>query len=52
MHYLFSMTSVEQIIAYMNKGERFNDNFDIWHRKIQYVLEEQEVLEVLMSVVV
>ena len=23
------------------------DNYDIWHRKIQYILNEQEVLEIL-----
>jgi hypothetical protein len=32
----------------LNKGEKLDgDNYDIWHRKIQYVLNEQEVLETL-----
>lgn len=41
----------EQIIADLNKSETFYDNnFDIWHHKIQYMLEEQEALELLASV--
>jgi hypothetical protein len=36
------------IVADLNKGEKLHgDNYDIWHRKIQYVLNEQEVLETL-----
>uniref|UniRef100_A0A2N9IJL4 CCHC-type domain-containing protein n=1 Tax=Fagus sylvatica TaxID=28930 RepID=A0A2N9IJL4_FAGSY len=36
------------IAADLNKGEKLDgDNYDIWHRKIQYVLNEQEVLETL-----
>ena len=36
------------IVADLNKGEKLDgDNYDIWHRKIQYVLNEQEVLETL-----
>jgi hypothetical protein len=32
----------------LNKGEKLDcDNYDIWHLKIQYVLNEQEVLETL-----
>ncbi|KAH0685572.1 hypothetical protein KY290_019644 [Solanum tuberosum] len=39
------MTS-KTIIAELNKGEKLNgDNYYIWHCKIQYILEEQEVLE-------
>jgi len=39
------MTS-KSIIADLNKGEKLNgDNYDIWSRKIWYVLEEQNVLE-------
>ena len=38
----------KSIIADLNKGEKLDgDNYDIWHRKIQYVLDEQEVLETL-----
>ena len=36
------------IIIDLNKGEKLNgDNYNIWHLKIQYVLEEQEVLETI-----
>ena len=35
-------------MAELNKGEKLNgDNYDIWHRKIQYILEEQETLQTL-----
>ena len=41
------MTS-KSIVADLNKGEKLDgDHYDIWHRKIQYVLNEQEVLETL-----
>ena len=41
------MTS-KNIIADLNKGEKLNgDNYNIWHLKIQYVLEEQEILETI-----
>jgi len=34
------------IVVDLNKGEKLNgDNYDIWHQKIQYILEEQDVLE-------
>ena len=36
----------KSIVADLNKGEKLDgDNYDIWHRKIQYILDEQEVLE-------
>ena len=38
----------KNIIADFNKGEKLNgDNYNILHLKIQYVLEEQEVLETI-----
>jgi S-methylmethionine-dependent homocysteine/selenocysteine methylase len=39
----------KSIIAYLNKGEKLDvDNYyDIWHRKIRYVLNKQEVLEAI-----
>ena len=38
----------KNIIADLNKGKKLNDdNYNIWHLKIQYVLEEQEVLETI-----
>ena len=36
----------KNIATELNKGEKLNcDNYDIWHRKIQYILEEQESLK-------
>ncbi|KAK2971566.1 hypothetical protein RJ640_017935 [Escallonia rubra] len=41
----------KQIVADLNKGEKLDgDNYDIWHRKVQYMLDEQEVLETLTAV--
>ena len=38
-------------MAKLNKGEKLNgDNFEIWSIKIQYILEEQEVLKTLNNV--
>ena len=38
----------KNIMAELNKGEKLNsDNYDIWHRMIQYILKEQETLEAL-----
>ena len=38
----------KSIVADLNKGEKLDsENYNIWHRKIQYVLNEQEVLETL-----
>ena len=36
------------IVADLNKVEKLDGvNYNIWHRKIQYLLNEQEVLETL-----
>ena len=36
------------IVADLNKVEKLDgENYNIWHRKIQYLLNEQEVLETL-----
>ena len=36
------------IVADLNKGKKLDgENYNIWHCKIQYVLNEQEVLETL-----
>ena len=41
----------KNIIAELNKGEKLNgDSYDIWHLKMQYVLDEQEALEVVNNV--
>ena len=41
-------TYAKNIVVELNKGEKLNgENYEIWSMKIQYVLEEQEALEVL-----
>ena len=38
----------KSIVANLKKWDKLDgDNYDIWHRKIQYILDEQEVLEIL-----
>lgn len=38
----------KSIVTDLNKGEKLDGkNYDIWHRKIRYVLNEQVVLETL-----
>ena len=42
------MTATKSIIADLNQGDKLNEkNYDVWHRKIQYVLEEQDMLEMI-----
>src|SRR5215469_10102300 len=44
-------TASKNIVAKLNKGEKLNgDNYNIWAMKIQYVVEEQEALEVLNQI--
>ncbi|KAI9096332.1 hypothetical protein K1719_026051 [Acacia pycnantha] len=41
------------IIVEQNKGDKLNgDNWDIWHHKVQYILEEQEVVKPLTTLFV
>ena len=50
--YTMSIAS-KNIVAELNKGEKLNgDNYEIWSMKIQYVLEEQEALETLNTVLI
>ena len=43
----------KNIVAELNKGEKLNgDNYDMWSRKIQLVLEEQEATKPLNHVMV
>jgi hypothetical protein len=38
------------VVAYLNRGKKLDgENYDIWHRKIQYLLDELEVLETLTN---
>ena len=40
------MAATKNIIADLNQREKLNEkNYDVWHHKIQYVLEEQDMLE-------
>ena len=42
------MAATNNIIADLNQGEKLNEkNYDVWHRKIQYVLEEQDMLKTI-----
>ena len=42
------MAATKSIIADLNQGETLNEkNYDVWHRKIQYVLEEKDMLETI-----
>ena len=42
----------KNIIAELNKGEKLNgDNYNIWHFKMQYVLEEQDAFEAITNVI-
>ena len=46
--YIVDMEATKSIIADSNQGEKLNEkNYDVWHRKIQYVLEEQDMLETM-----
>ena len=38
----------KNVITDFNKGENLDgENYDIWHRKVQYLFVEQEILETL-----
>lgn len=40
--------TTKQIITNLNKGEKLNSqNYDIWHHKVVFVLEDQEVIKAL-----
>ena len=42
------MTITKSIITYLNQGDKLDDkNYDVWHHKIQYLLEEQDMLETI-----
>ena len=46
--YIVNMAVTKSIIVDLNQGEKLNEkNYDVWHRKIQYVLEEQDMLETI-----
>ena len=42
------MDTTNSIIVDLNQGDKLNEkNYDVWHHKIQYVLEEKEMLETI-----
>ena len=42
------MAATKSIITNLNQRDKLNEkNYDVWHRKIQYVLEEQEMVETI-----
>ena len=44
------MIATRSIVADLNQRDKLNDkNYDVWHRKIQYLLEEQDMLETIMQ---
>ena len=44
--------ATKNVVANQTKGEKLDGtNYDMWHRKIQYLLNEQEVLETLTNVI-
>ena len=47
--YLVEMVATKSIVADLNQEDKLNDkNYDVWHRKIQYLLEEQDMLETIL----
>ena len=48
MSIAFNMTASKSIIADLNHRDKLSEkNYDVWHRKIEYLLEEQEMLETI-----
>ena len=42
------MIATKNIVVNLNQGEKLNyKNYNVWHRKIQYLLEEQDMLETI-----
>ena len=48
--YLVEVVVIRSIVIDLNQGDKLNDkNYDVWHREIQYLLEEQDMLETIMQ---
>ena len=42
------MAVTKSIITDLNQEDKLNEkNYDVWYRKIQYLLEEQDMLETI-----
>jgi len=49
----FDMAAFKSIIANLNHKDKISEkNYDVWHRKIEYLLEEQEILETITQLMV
>ena len=47
------MVVTKSIIVDLNQGDKLNDkNYDVWHRKIQYLLKEQDMVETITQLMV
>ena len=47
---LVEMAATRSIVAELNQEDKLNDkNYDVWHRKIQYLLEDQDMLETIIQ---
>jgi len=43
-----NMAASKSIIVDLNYEDKLSEkNYDVWHRKIEYLLEEQEMLETI-----
>jgi len=48
-----NMVVFKSIIADLNNEDKLSEkNYDVWHRKIEYLLEEQEILETITQLMV
>jgi hypothetical protein len=48
MSIAFNMPASKSIIADLNYKDKLSEkNYDVWHCKIEYLLEEQEMLETI-----
>ena len=53
MSIAFDMAAFKSIIANLNHKDKISEkNYDVWHRKIEYLLEEQEILETITQLMV
>ena len=50
---LVEIAATRSLVADLNYGDKLNDkNYDVWLRKIQYLLEEQDMLEIISQLMV
>ena len=50
---LVEIDATRSLVDDLNYGDELNDkNYDVWHCKIQYLLEEQDMLEIISQLMV